>query len=1708
MKPIRSTRAIRCLLGCASLAFVFLGPGAPSAKSIGILSVSPTNRLFSSGFIGGPFSPSSQVYVLTNRGTTSLSWAATKSQTWVTLSATNGTLASHATTSVTVSINSNANTLAVGNYSATVTFTNRTNNNGTTSRAVNLAVNGIPVLSVSPSNDFSSSGSTGGPFSPPNQVYSLTNSGSASLTWSASNTQAWLSISPSSGTLAVGAGATVSVSINSSANNLAAGSYSDTVTFTNLTNGNGSTNRAVSLTIILPGVLGVTSVTNACIAVSPTIPQGTYIGSVVAGVQYTFSASGLVLPAWYLPFGDFVDANGSSYGGYPADSSFLCPGLRAYSLVGKVNDACVQLGTGGSFVAPETGGLFLTMNGPLYDYGDECNWWNACLTYPPDMASSGLVGGPFDPPSQVYTLTNTGSLALNWSISSSQNWIDLTATSGTLVAGDSTNITLSINTHANRLPAGVYSNAVTFTNLTTGNGTTAHNVILAVLPHPLDHFEWNVIPSPQRMDTSFPVTVTARDASNNTIPTYTNAVSLSGSVLREVANNTILNSPDYSIAQNNGTYTYGYSFTPSADLTVTAVRQYWTGMVSIWTDDGALLAQGPLAYLLGGHWYEFSLGSPVTLVAGRSYRVGVYTAGEPIFGRNDLPSTFPDGTINQSYWSSGYAFPTIPDGARWWFADLRYTTSITAPVAITPTNSGNFVGGVWTGAVTVLGPATNMWLRADDGAGNSGTSLPFVVQAFTDLAVTMSAAPDPVLVSSNLTWTATVINLGPDGTTGVLLTDPLPPGTTFVLANASQGTCTQIAGIVTCSLGDLGNQAGATATIVVTPVAEGILTNVATISSDGTDTNLANSVATAISAVQGVSVLQSTPSSVLAFTGSIGGPFSPPSQVYSLTNIGTSALGWSANAAQSWLSLSATSGSLLVGQGTNVTVSVNSIANTLAVGSYSNTVTFANLTNGNGTADRIVTLTITTLPAPSNLAAVVVTNNQVNLSWTDNSTGEDGFKIERAPDNAGTPGDWAEIATVSNNVTAYTDPGLTPSTAYWYRVRAFNSQADSDYSNQAGATTLPPPPAAPSGLTAIPLSGSQIALSWTDNATNETGFAIEQAPDSGGSPGTWAQIRTVNPNVTTYTNVGLTANTTYWYRVRASNTGGYSPYSNQANATTLLNLPDSWIDSANGKWETAGSWSLGVPPSVFLLGVLVTNSGSKTVTVDATTVSNFPSTLTISNLTVSAASGATNTLLLNTGGSSTPLHVLRGISLASGGLLDVENSSLQVDSFPTPGPVVGAAIDGMLLFQNGGLITFSNREPQSGGGKIAVGNVATGQMMVAAGTVNAGTLDVGNAAGSLGTLTISGVATVHCSPLVIGGVTNATGTVWMTGGELTTTNAGKQNILYVGNGGTGQMTVSNGTVLSGQVFIGTGIGSRGTLTVAGGNMTISSVLNIGSVSASAGAVWLTGGCIAVTNGPTLVGASGIGQLTTTAGSLQALSIVVGQFAGSQGSLAVSGGTATVWSSLVVGDCATTATGQVTVASGGSLFVTNASHTAFLDVRNGTLVVNNGGVLVADRIIATNGCGRIIRSTGGTIVATTLALDPSLSAVGGGIPNGWKQQYGFDPFDPTADNADPDGDGFTNLQEYLAGTDPTNSVSVFCITSLAATGNDVLVSWMTGIGRTNALQATAGDGSGSYNTNNFTDIFTVTNTDGSVTNYLDPGAVTNSPSRFYRVRLVP
>jgi hypothetical protein len=195
------------------------------------------------------------------------------------------------------------------------------------------------------------------------------------------------------------------------------------------------------------------------------------------------------------------------------------------------------------------------------------------------------------------------------------------------------------------------------------------------------------------------------------------------------------------------------------------------------------------------------------------------------------------------------------------------------------------------------------------------------------------------------------------------------------------------------------------------------------------------------------------------------------------------------------------------------------------------------------------TLNLPVPAAPSNLIAEPISKSQINLSWTNNADNAIGFSIERSPDGNT---NWIEIKTVGADTITFQNMSLSSSTIYYYRVRAFNAQGNSNYSNIASATTFSdiPVPGAPTFLAADAESSSQITISWTDNSNNEEGFLIERSPDGLN----WAEIGNVGTNIYNYQNTGLSPSTTYYYRVRAYNAGGESGYSNTANAKTFSEI--------------------------------------------------------------------------------------------------------------------------------------------------------------------------------------------------------------------------------------------------------------------------------------------------------------------------------------------------------------------------------------------------------------------------------------------------------------------------------------------------------------------------------------------------------------------------
>ncbi|MDE0260723.1 MAG: fibronectin type III domain-containing protein, partial [Gammaproteobacteria bacterium] len=196
---------------------------------------------------------------------------------------------------------------------------------------------------------------------------------------------------------------------------------------------------------------------------------------------------------------------------------------------------------------------------------------------------------------------------------------------------------------------------------------------------------------------------------------------------------------------------------------------------------------------------------------------------------------------------------------------------------------------------------------------------------------------------------------------------------------------------------------------------------------------------------------------------------------------------------------------------------------------------------------------------PRNLRERGAGPDSIILNWdapaSNGGTPITGYTIRRSGSK---DGPWMPIVpNTGSTATTYTNTGLQPATFYWYQVAAINRVGTGDWSFEAGMTTHPEAPDAPTGLTARPVGTSRIDLSWS--APRNTGgapilaYRIDASDDGGG---TWQTIRRHPASAgTRFSDLNLQPATTRRYRVAAINTAGTGPFSNTARATTEATVP-------------------------------------------------------------------------------------------------------------------------------------------------------------------------------------------------------------------------------------------------------------------------------------------------------------------------------------------------------------------------------------------------------------------------------------------------------------------------------------------------------------------------------------------------------------------------
>jgi len=423
----------------------------------------------------------------------------------------------------------------------------------------------------------------------------------------------------------------------------------------------------------------------------------------------------------------------------------------------------------------------------------------------------------------------------------------------------------------------------------------------------VDHFVWDPVPSPEYINSAFGVTITALDAYGNIVSNFAGMLSLSG---RSYSGPSVVISETFE------------SGVLSNWLAGAAVTAYGITNDSAAGGTNSLVITGGGAPF-AGLWQSlpdstpdevhFAVRAAATNIAGANFVLGDIPSGADMTSTNVVLafSMRSDGTMGCDaglagsatvpyvadqwyhislrldwparraavYVDGALAFPDVPfqsaaatrlavvclynseDTLSGWDEIELLGYSAGASVPVSPVQTGLFVDGRWQGELAIGTVASNVVLQAADDQGRSRLSSRFDVLLTNDIALSLQASPDPAAAGADLLYTLVVTNTGAADATDVLLVDYLPPGTTFISARATQGSCNETGGVVTCYLGQIPGGTNATIAIAILPGTAGLsITNYAQVTRaemDGSaDNNLAQLV-TALAPPQ-ISVLDQT----------------------------------------------------------------------------------------------------------------------------------------------------------------------------------------------------------------------------------------------------------------------------------------------------------------------------------------------------------------------------------------------------------------------------------------------------------------------------------------------------------------------------------------------------------------------------------------------------------------------------------------------------------------------------------------------------------------------------------------------------------------------------------------------------------------------------------------------------------------------------------
>ena len=594
-----------------------------------------------------------------------------------------------------------------------------------------------------------------------------------------------------------------------------------------------------------------------------------------------------------------------------------------------------------------------------------------------------------------------------------------------------------------------------------------------------------------------------------------------------------------------------------------------------------------------------------------------------------------------------------------------------------------------------------------------------------------------------------------------------------------------------------------------------------------------------------------------------------------------------------------------------------------------------------------------------------------------------------------------------------------------------------------------------------------------------------------------------------------------------------------------LTIPND-ITSISNVFNMGGMGAMSTGSVVFTTKITAGSVGNKITITNALFNSGTMQLQGISNTVSVLANG---TWIMTTNLNNTSAAFFNTLTINGGTLSN--QAGIVIGSTGGPGNTMNVAGGGK-LFSNYG--TIGSGAPDSTATVFGVGSVWSNATSIGIGTGDTG-LGFSNSVaiydgGSLlntGTINIGDNTNDNGNSLLIGGI-GATSTVYnggsinvgsdaaSAGNKLTVTNAvltvntinvgttpNTNNLLELRSGGTIIVNFMRVRTSNTVTFTGGTLNSAGTtvdsLANNGAGLVVGDGVNPASYEMAAGGSGIhdfNNGGLTITNNATLRGSGSVMGNVTVLGTLAP--------GFSVGTIVMSNNLVLVGSTVLSYELTTPGNGDLTEVHGdltldGTINVTTPGGFAA-----GTypLITHTNAVTDNGLLVGTLPPGGFSATVSNDVGNSRIVL--VVTGGGGGDPfTTWQTHYFPGGGSNSAGGADPDGDGMSNTNEFLAGFNPTNSAAYLHVISVVKTNNDMRITYLGANGdstytggptsRTNVLEFTKGTANGSYSNDfasaNVTNILSSGTGVGVVTNMVDIGGGTNTPSRYYRVRvLVP